>query len=88
MPDLMPCDNCGSQTWGEAKYVASRLVASRLLCSECQAGARGPATAMPPTEKGKAAIAAWLRPRTSTPPAQQTLRLGPVVQPHGACHGD
>ena len=75
-----PCSICGLD-WSQAHWAFGRL-----WCEKCWAG-RKPATAMPPTEAGKRQIAAWLRPRTSTPPRQQTLAGGELVQRQGANRG-
>lgn len=81
MPEKEPCAFCGDEHWTEAHYAAGRLV-----CKLCMQGSK-PAVAMAPSEAGKLAIAAWLRPRTNTPPAQQTLRHGPAVKLQWASHG-
>lgn len=52
------CALCGCETLGEG-----RLIVGRWLCKECVSGANPP-TMMPPTEKGRRQIAAWLAPRT------------------------
>ena len=64
------CDLCGSETFSEGRWSMGKL-----WCSDCFRGQR-PAVAMPPSERGKAAIKVWLAPR---PPRQQTLRLGELV---------
>jgi hypothetical protein len=76
-----PCAFCGAQDWVEARYTCGRLI-----CSTCLRGSK-PAVAMPPSLVYRKQIAAWIAPRTSTPPAQQTLRHGPATQPQGAIHG-
>jgi hypothetical protein len=76
-----PCCFCGDIDWTEAHFVAGRLA-----CRLCHAGGK-PATSMPPSEAGKRAIAAWLRPRTNTPPAQLALAGVGLAQPQGAAHG-
>ena len=58
------CDNCGSATFGEGHFAVGKL-----WCRECWAG-RKPAVAMPPTEAGKLAIAAWIAPKN---PRRATL---------------
>jgi hypothetical protein len=76
-----PCAFCGDEHWTRAYYSAGRLV-----CSTCKKG-ENPAEAMPPTERQREQIRAWLRPRTNTPAAQLALRLGPATQPQGASRG-
>lgn len=73
-----PCAFCGSLDWVEAHFTAGRLV-----CATCWAG-RKPAVAMPPSARGKAAIAAWIAPR---PPKQQSLNLRELVNPGGVSRG-
>jgi hypothetical protein len=75
------CDVCGSESWGEGHFFAGRV-----WCRACWSG-RKPATAMPPSEAGKLAIAAWLRPRDKVPPAQLALAGVELAQPQGASRG-
>jgi hypothetical protein len=69
------CDNCGSETFGEGHFAVGKL-----WCSACWSG-RKPPVAMPPTEKGKRAIASWIAPR---PPRQLGLNLAQATQREGA----
>jgi hypothetical protein len=75
------CDICGSATFAEGRFSMGKL-----WCVECFSGQRPPVS-MPPTEAGKRQIVAWLRPRTSTPAAQQTLAGVELGRPQGASRG-
>jgi hypothetical protein len=75
------CDNCGLPLDD-----GSHFSLGKTWCTRCFSGQRPP-VAMPPNARQRAQIAAWLRPRTSTPPRQQTLRLGELAQPQGAIRG-
>jgi hypothetical protein len=81
MSEREPCAFCGDEHWTEAHFSAGRLI-----CQLCWSG-RKPAEAMPPTEAGTRVIAAWLRPRTSTPPTQLALAGVELAQRQGASHG-
>lgn len=60
------CDNCHAPLED-----GSRFALGRTWCPRCWRG-RKPPTPQPVTEEGRAAIAAWIRPR----PAQQVLDFG------------
>jgi hypothetical protein len=75
-----PCSICGLD-WSQAHWAFGRL-----WCEKCWAG-RAPAVSMPPTPEGKRQIAAWLRPRTSTPPHQQSLNQAQAAQREGVARG-
>jgi hypothetical protein len=75
MTEILPCDICGLPMDD-----GSHFSMGKCWCRRCYSGQRKPVH-MAPTEQGKAAIAAWLRPRTSTPTGQQTLAGVELAQP-------
>ena len=78
MTEREPCAFCGDEHWTSAHFTAGRLV-----CATCWAG-RKPAEAMPPSEAGKRAIAAWIAPR---PPRQLALTGVELAQRQGVSRG-
>jgi hypothetical protein len=82
MPEIMPCDICGAPMDDGSHYAMGKC-----WCRRCFSGQRPPHGIMPPNERQRAQIAAWLRPRTSTPAAQLALAGVEQGQPQGAIRG-